>query len=450
MMADIDIQPKALDALGIMHTAIRNVFLYPPASPMITNAIEKLHLILLDIFEQKAPLIFAESEKKALICGKLLDQKDRETIQVTTLLNILLNFGIKSISFDKGLEKEELSVFIKIISKTPEVIKDEGGLPKIMAEKNILHIYLDEKVYIPLDKDQKIISRIDINEDKSFESPTSNAGVSAEDQNPEITADLEKVISRLVDDLFNENAEVRAQASNGLTGIIESLSPGRQGELVGRLSGRLVEWIKLETLATPAYKKICHSLQKLLQNFIRRERFAETIPILDVFNNINAGILKKDDAVREISLEIIRNLASENNLLILFKELNTNEKNKRVEANQILAKFGEVILNKLLDIVREVSDSNERVRTMHLIIGMGQRAIPAIKERIDKNAAWYYLRNLAYILGRIGNEADAYMLQPLLLHENDKVRMEALKSVSQIGGNQKGQLLLSALPHADD
>jgi hypothetical protein len=72
MMADIDIRLRALDALVIMNTAIKNVRLYPPTSATITTAIEKLHLILLEIFEQEAPLIFAESEKSILICGKLL------------------------------------------------------------------------------------------------------------------------------------------------------------------------------------------------------------------------------------------------------------------------------------------------------------------------------------------------------------------------------------------
>ena len=66
-MADIDIKPKALDVLIIINTAIKNVRLYPPTSATITNTIEKLHLIFLDILEQEAPIIFAESEKNILM-----------------------------------------------------------------------------------------------------------------------------------------------------------------------------------------------------------------------------------------------------------------------------------------------------------------------------------------------------------------------------------------------
>ena len=449
-MLDINLQIKMIDALGIMHAAIRNFILYPPASPAIANTIEKLHLSFIDILEQKAPLIIAESERRFLIWGEYLDQKDREKTHIKALLNILLNFGIKSISFDKGLEKEELRIFIKYLSKNPEELKDEGGLPKIMAEKSILHIYLDERVYVPMDKDQKIISDFNINDQKPSKQDTLKTNKATKDQPSAGIADLENVTGNLVTDLLSKNAEVRSQASDKLSEVIESLSPERQNELMESLSDRLVEWIKLETSTSASYEKICISLLRLLNIFIRQGRFAEVAPILDVFYNINTGALKKIDPVREISSIIIRNLASEDNRIILFKEYHTNEKNKQNEANQILLKFGNAILNNLLDMIRDVSDSHERVRIMHLIIGMGQMAIPAIKNQIHKNAPWYYLRNLAYLLGRIGHENDAYMLQPLLIHENNKVQVEAMKSIFQIGGAQRGTLFLSALTQADN
>lgn len=649
MMTDIDIRQRALDALFILNTAIKNVRLYPPTSATITNTIEKLHSIFLDIFEQEAPIIFAESEKNVLICGKALEQKDQEKSSVKSLLKIILDFGIRSISFDKGLEKVELSAFMELLSKNPEVVRNEGGLPKIMVEKNILHIYLDEKVYVPLDKDQKIISSLDITDDQvpqflmsahpelaadsqklqemfkdkdpkwlleTFQAglsqleaqkgTSSSAQLSEKLQNmlvlldkvtatldqkdhdnisqhigekivtsnitQELTAQtieqlfggvllqfligklkdtkyaetqkkgergtadgqgkagtgdtgrgqddggigisgkggtqsdadsqektdfksnliqvseklslslknnentlldeslmsllpkiieqligqkeqeaMEKVINNLLDNLFSENAEVRAHAAKALTDIIDNLPPERKTEMIESVSGLLIEWIKIETLVTPDYKIICNYLQNSVQDSIKNIRFAETIPILDVFNDIHARILEKNDDVRDVSSEIIRNLASEEHLSILFKEFHTNERNRQDEAGQILVRFGDVILNRLLDIIHEVSDSKERVNVLHLIIDMGQKVIPAIKDRInDKNAPWYYLRNMAFLLGHIGNETNIYILQPLLLHENNRVRMEALKSIFQVGGKQRGPLLLSVLPKTDD
>ena len=90
------------------------------------------------------------------------------------------------------------------------------------------------------------------------------------------------------------------------------------------------------------------------------------------------------------------------------------------------------------------------MRIMHLIIGAGSRAIPLVRERIRKDEPWYYLRNMAYILGQIGNEESAGSLQQLLSHENEKLKHEALKSISKTGGNRRGKLLLGALTGADE
>jgi HEAT repeat protein len=417
-MSDTDLQLKAIDALVHMHTAIKNRQLYTPVNPTITNSIEMLYLHLVDILRQDAPLAFAELEKKALLHEKLLNQQEHETINVSSLLDILLGFGVKNISFDKDLEKEELHIFINLLAKKPKTVHDENGLPKLMLENETAHIQPDNKVYVPMEKDQEIVSDLDIAEDRISES----------------IAEMQKVFTRL----------------KSMDGAIESFPSEEKRDLIKRLSVRAAEWIEMETTVTPAYKKICHSLQTLLQDFISHGFFAEANPIIDVFSKINTGALKKDDEVREVSLEVLRNLASENNIYILFREMNSNEKNKTTEACQILAGFGDIVINKLLNIVRDSSDSKERIRIIHIIEDMGHAAIPAIKASIAINAPWYYLRNMAYILGRIGNETSADALRALLLHKDKRIRKEALKSLGQTGGNKRGPLLLSFLPQAED
>jgi HEAT repeat protein len=235
-----------------------------------------------------------------------------------------------------------------------------------------------------------------------------------------------------------------------MDGAIASLPSEEQRDMVKRLSAHTAKWIEMGTTVTPVYKEICHRLQTLLQDFINHGYFAEANTIIDVFSKINNGTLKKDDKVREISLEVLRNLASENNIYSLFKEININDNDKKTtEACQILAGFGDLVINKLLNIVRDSNDSKERIRIIHIIEKIGHAAIPGIKASISINAPWYYLRNMAYILGLIGNETSADTLRTLLLNKDKRVRNEAFKSIGQTGGNKKGSVLLSVLPQAD-
>ncbi|MGA2782001.1 MAG: HEAT repeat domain-containing protein [Smithella sp.] len=416
-MADTDLKLKAIDALVHIHTAIKNVQRHPSVDPAITNSIETLYLHLVEILKQDAPQVFAELEKKSLLREKLSNQQEDETIHISALPDILLGLGIKNISFDKDLEKEELHIFINLLAKKPKTVHDEVGLPKLILENETAQIVPDNKVSVTMEKDQVIVSDRDI----------------AESQISESIVEMQTVFTRL----------------NAMHGSIESLPSEEKRDMIKRLSVRTAEWIEMETAVTSAYKKICQSLQTLLQDFITYGFFAEANPIIDVFSKINTGALKKDYEVRKVSLEILRNLASESNINILLKEFNTNEKHESIEAFQILNGFGDIIMNKLLNIVRNASDSKERISIIHIIEEMGHRAIPAIIASITMNAPWYYLRNMAYILGRIGNETNADILRVLLMHKDKRVHKEALKSIGQIGGNKKGPLLLSFLPQAE-
>lgn len=434
-MAEEDLQNKAIEALILMSTTIKNVQLYPPASPSVAKSIERFYQLVQEILKMESPLIFAESEKKIKVRGKLLSFRDQENVHVTSILEIFINLSIKEIYFDKGVTKEEVDIFIQYLAKKPESILNEGGLVELMERNDVTHIYFSKNVSPATGKSRESV-------------PGKPKEQSSSDFDKSETSDM---INNLIAYLFDENSDTRNQASAELAAIIESLPPQGQKNLLKKISGKLVEWIRLETLFTPVYKKICHGLQKLAQSFILEEQFAYAIPIMEVFSEIYTGKLEKNDQIRQLATEVLKDLASEGNVEILFREHNTNEKNQRTEAVEILEQYNDIIINKLMDLIKDVKDSDERVRIIHLIRKLGQKAVPAIKERISNiNAPWYYLRNLAYILGHVGNESSAYILHPLLLHKNEKVRMEALKSVYNTGGNQRGQLLLAVLPQADD
>jgi HEAT repeat protein len=381
-----------------------------------------------EVLRQESHLIFTESEKKVQLQGTILNQEEQKAVPVTFLLDFLHVLGLKSISFDRGLQREELHTFIKLLSNNPKAIHFEGGLPKLLNNNKISHIHADKKTYILSDQDQEI-SRVDINKDKTLESRVSSEKNS---------------VSKSIEDTMNALSQ-----TGGMDKGNESLSYREQTDMIKNSSEKLIEWLKTSTAESYDYEIICDDIQKFLQELIKKKFFTEVIPILFVFNDINTGTLKKGDKERAFSLEILQNLTSESNINIIFNELQTYDNNKKIEAIQIIAGLGDVIVNKLLDIIRDSNDSKERVRVIHFVEEIRHMAIPAIIERINLNTPWYFLRNLSYIIGHIGNETNADALQPLLLHKDKRVRMEAFKSIVQIGGNKKGSFLLSVLPMAD-
>lgn len=161
-MTDPTLQKKAMNTMVIMNAAITNIRLYPPASALISNSIDKAYSAIQAILEKEDSLVFAEAEKNLLISGQPLSEKDQQQPQVIAFLELLLNFGVKTVSFEKGLERAELISFLEIASRKPEDVEKEGGLQETLEKQKLPHITLDQKVYVAMDKDQQILAGLSI------------------------------------------------------------------------------------------------------------------------------------------------------------------------------------------------------------------------------------------------------------------------------------------------
>ncbi len=148
------VQKKAVEAMIAMNAAIRTMHLYPLTSAACTNSIDKVYGVFLTVLEQTEELVFAESEKRLLICGRPLNEAEMQKPQVSAFLDLLLNFGIREISVKKGMEKEEFAKFLAIIGTNPVKIREAGGLKKLFAENAFRHVRMDDKIFVSQEKEQ--------------------------------------------------------------------------------------------------------------------------------------------------------------------------------------------------------------------------------------------------------------------------------------------------------
>ncbi|MDY6843788.1 MAG: hypothetical protein SVW57_06835 [Thermodesulfobacteriota bacterium] len=163
---ELEILEHAITSVVAMNAAIINIRLFPRGSNMIDKVTDKVYQALQAIFESKDSVVFAESEKTLLVCEQLLGEKDQKKPQIISFLELLLNFGIKSITFTKDLEKAELKTFLEIMSKKPEEVHNEGELQQIVEYNSLPHILIDETVYIAVHKDQQIVANLNIKDEE--------------------------------------------------------------------------------------------------------------------------------------------------------------------------------------------------------------------------------------------------------------------------------------------
>ena len=652
-MTNQEIQEKVIEALITINTASINLRLYPPTNAMIVKTIDRLHETFLTLFEKLDSVIFAEAERNLLIAGEPLNQKHLGRPQVAIFLMLMINLGIKSLTFIKGLDKNELITFLAIIGKKPDEIKKEGGLSQIISGSRMPHILFNQKIYVAKDQDHQIVASLEIKDEDivkyitsddphgavdtqkvmemakdpgwvsrifqsgmqsilekdgtassiklsegmihmlhildkisehadkekisqliagaignmdaeliavtltqniesllenrlfgdiissmDFEKFETMAGKirqvlnnisldnkGADDQrvayiqkayqhimstdkginlqrqiqekqahdeeekkkkisylketssnilnslekniqldsvsktSPVIVQDLfsereketaEAIIDKLSYKLNSDNIEIRIDVSDALSKILENLSPEKQKYILDKISNKLIEWIKFETTSSIAYRSICKHLGDLVQDLIREQRFVDACPIIEIFRFIILNQIKKNEEIRSTASDTLREIASDDILNILTEEFRTNKGNMRNEAGRILVMLAEFSISRLLYLLKESEDSAERVLILNLIPEIGPAAAPIVIDMIKQDTPWYYLRNLVRLLGRIGSEEHAKFLAHLLVYEDHRVQREALKSISNIGGSHRGEILLDALIKCDD
>ncbi|MFC1839637.1 cyclic nucleotide-binding domain-containing protein [Thermodesulfobacteriota bacterium] len=157
-MADSNTQEMAIEAIVILNAAFTNIRLYPPTSDMIGNTVNRAYSIFQDIFNQDDSVVFAESEGNLIISGQVLSEADKKKPQIIAFTKLMLSLSIKSMSFDKGLQKEEILSFLEVVSKKPEDFEKEGGVSEVMITSGIKNIHIDKKLFVAMGKDEQIVA----------------------------------------------------------------------------------------------------------------------------------------------------------------------------------------------------------------------------------------------------------------------------------------------------
>ena len=155
-MSKPDLIAMAMDAMVAINAAIRNIRLYPAGSAMVKASIERVLPPLNSVLERKGALNFAETEKSLLVFDEPLGEKELKKPQAAAFLELLLDFGIRDISFQRGVSAAELAALFSLLSQKPEDIADQGGLHQLCQQEALAHILLDHKVYVALAKDEVI------------------------------------------------------------------------------------------------------------------------------------------------------------------------------------------------------------------------------------------------------------------------------------------------------
>ncbi|RJP32432.1 MAG: HEAT repeat domain-containing protein [Actinobacteria bacterium] len=151
-----DLAAQSMTILSTLHAAMVNFHLYPPTSDIVEGSVQRALQELDSALASWGSITFCELEGKLLINEFSLDERDQTRPNTISFLKDLALWEVRSITFIRGLQEEELRFFLEVFSRKRSDRTLEGNLSSSLQEGTVEHISVDEKIYVSLSKDQEV------------------------------------------------------------------------------------------------------------------------------------------------------------------------------------------------------------------------------------------------------------------------------------------------------
>jgi hypothetical protein len=125
------------EAVIELNISRKNVGIYPPGHIQITKSIDRAFDLLQKLFEIRAEMTLGVAKDTLLVGQNYLDRKNPVYRDFALSMN---QQEIAAVTFVRGLDKDELVRFHRILTTKPDDIRAAGGIEKVMSITAVQHI----------------------------------------------------------------------------------------------------------------------------------------------------------------------------------------------------------------------------------------------------------------------------------------------------------------------
>ncbi len=385
----------ALLGIGKLFKAVR---FYPPGHPALESTCKEAHRLLTPLLRQGNLILtirkngFYWQEKP--VGSEIPVLKDLAFYFFARLVHRLL--------FLPDLTTRDLEAFARCAISEPAEIQRAGGMQELLLQQRITGLFLNEtdlqtvqarreEILIEQGLDPELLDK------NPFEPP------------PETPSSADPDDTLLSEALLENLTSAQLDPEELLQQLEDENSDQRYRLLCQKLVVILPEHLHEPELNTPRKALLLlarHGAQKARNNNQRRA-------CLEALDQLGSPEL----------LQFFINALCD-------KHQHSGGRNNIIEAMSVLQDKAAVVL-----VDRLVKEDNSQVRKLlsEALVKLGNCAAPALVDRLADNR-WYIVRNAIAILGKIKNRKTVIHIRPYLDHRDYRVRREAVRALSLVGG----------------
>ncbi|MGB9628589.1 MAG: HEAT repeat domain-containing protein [Thermodesulfobacteriota bacterium] len=436
----------ARDLASSLIKAIKAFRFYPPDNPTLKGFREQL-IKKFNFFLNKYDLFTIQiGEYDFSFKGKILyENRDIKT----SLAFLFYKDGLRELRFMKGIEDWEIDGLIDVIKRSDNINQLEDDLVTLIWEKDFMHIgYLatdefleDTPIHIPENVEQ-------FRKNLVFKPIAHHVEVDLLKEEEDEEMDLDEILSKAIDEPlpFLTNRSVYSLTPEEVEGLRKDVETEVDPTFVFNIMDILFEIITLEKEVEP-FQDAVNILIKILDALITIGDFQKAADLLK-----RVYITLKTCELKDWQIEMVRRLiheaGEEQRIERIGRILEKEEGIKLEEVNAYLVLLQKNSIKPLIKLLGELKNSKTRRVVCDSLSEIGKNAIESFTPFVD-DKRWFLVRNIIYILGRIGKEQALPYVQKAFGHEDVRVRREAVTALGLIGGAKAINLLIRALNDSD-
>jgi HEAT repeat protein len=435
----------ARDLISALIKTVKAFRFYPPDNPTLKGFRDQLFKKL-QFFLGKFPVfVFQIGEFDLSFKGKILyENRDIKS----SLAFLLYRDGLRELRFLKGLEESELQGLIETIKRADSLNQMEDDLVTLLWERDFAHIsYLatDEIFEETPTLVPETVS--DFRRNLIFQPPAHHVETDLIESEADDQVSLDEILLRMVEDppSIASNRGVYFLTLDEVDSLKKEVETEVDPAFIFNVIDILFEILALEKEPEP-YENAVNVLLKVHDALITIGDFQKASDLLKrVYIGLKTYDLKdwQMEAIRKLIVEV----GQEQRIERIGKVLEREEGVRPEDVNVYLLLLQKNAIKPLIKLLGELKNSKIRRIVCDALAEIGKNAIDLIAPSIE-DRRWYLVRNIVYVLGRIGREQSIPYLQKVFNHGELRVRREAVQALGLIGGQKAVALLGRAL--ADD
>ncbi|GAB4412091.1 MAG: hypothetical protein OHK0032_08130 [Thermodesulfovibrionales bacterium] len=415
----------AKDIIQTLLKAKKTIRMYPENNPIYTKTIEDTFSRFAEFFCYRDELdlrikqneIFFESEQ--IYCNPEKDD------------NLALFFfkdGLRELSFKKGLSKEEIGEFLKIIALDFDREAIDDDIVTLLWEKDFENIkYVADEAFLL--------------EDEDYES--------------EATTEVKKKAPG-VDELMKAYADAFRAEDVKETSIVNLTDKDLQmlvreiekdlEDKTGKLSEIIFEML-LHAEDTAEYEDIYRFIKDIIVYSLKQGDLKTFVDVIKRVKDASENTVIPEIVTRQMN-NLLSFISSDESIRYISEIFDSVAEIDENILNEYTGFLDRNAINPFIVALGELKSIQGRKRVINILIHLGKKDIQALARGLQ-DSRWYVVRNIIYILRHIGDKRAVEYLLTSAKHADIRVRREAIKALGELRSPLALQTLRDCLDDSD-